>query len=108
MESFDKQTENYIKELKKTAIYKTYKDSLAALKKDEEMWEKVREYRKKREELQKNSSSEELYEKADWFEKDYAFVYENKQAREFLEAEVALCRLIQDICFSITKSLDFE
>ena len=31
-----------------------------------------------------------------------------EQAKEFLEAEVALCRLVQDICFKLTQSLDFE
>ena len=33
---------------------------------------------------------------------------ELSQAKEFLEAEVALCRLVQDICFKLTQSLDFE
>ncbi|MCR4929415.1 MAG: YlbF family regulator [Lachnospiraceae bacterium] len=108
MDGFDKLTENYIKELKKTQTYKTYRDKLNALKKDEEMWNKVSEYRKKREELQNNTPSEELYDKADWFEREHAYIYDNKQAKEFLEAEVALCRLVQDICFKLTQSLDFE
>ena len=108
MDGFDKLTENYIKELKKTQTYKTYRDKLTALKKDEEMWEKVSDYRKKRQELQQNTSSEELYDKADWFERDHAYIYENKQAREFLEAEVALCKLVQDICFRLTSSIEFE
>lgn len=108
MESFDKLTEVYIEDLKKTPTYKTYKDKLKALKKDDEMWEKVKEYRNKRFELQKNTSPEELYDKADWFERDHAYIYENKQAREFLEAEVALCKLVQDICFRLTSSIEFE
>lgn len=108
MDGFDKITDNYIKELKKTKTYKQYKDKLAALKKDEEMWGKVQEYRNKRMELQNNSSPAELYDKEDWFERDYAYIYENKQAREFLEAEVALCRLVQDICYNLTASLEFE
>ena len=34
MESFDKLTEIYIEDLKKTPAYKTYRDKLKALKKD--------------------------------------------------------------------------
>lgn len=108
MESFDKLTEIYIEDLKKTPTYKQYRDKLKALKKDDEMWEKVTEYKNKRFELLANCSSDELYDKADWFERDYAYIYENKQAREYLEAEAALCRLIQDICFKLTKSIEFE
>jgi hypothetical protein len=72
------------------------------------MWEKVKEYRNKRFELQKNTPADELYDKADWFEREHAYIYENKQAREFLEAEVALCKLMQDICFRLTSSIEFE
>lgn len=108
MESFDKLTDNFIKDLKKTPTYKQYRDKLTALKKDEEMWEKVSDYRRKRFELQQNSSSSELYDKADWFEKEHAYIYENKQAREFLEAEVALCRLVQDVCFKLAQSVEFD
>ena len=74
MESFDKLTEIYIEDLKKTPAYKTYRDKLKALKKDDEMWEKVKEYRNKRFELQKNTSGEELYDKADWFEREHAYI----------------------------------
>ena len=108
MDGFDKTTESFIKELKKTKTYRQYKDKLAALKKDEEMWAKVLEYRNKRMELQNNSSQDELYDKADWFEREYAYIYENKQAKEFLEAEIALCRLVQDISYKLVQSLEFE
>ena len=108
MDGFDKLTDDYLKELKKSPVFKQYRDKYTALKKDEEMWEKVFEYRKLRHELQKNTSPDELYDKADWFERDHAYIYENKQAKEFLEAEVAMCRLVQDICLKITQSMDFE
>ena len=108
MDGFDKLIDDYLKELKKSPTFKQYREKYAALKKDEEMWEKVSAYRKQRHELQKNTPADELYDKADWFERDNAYIYENKQAREFLEAEVAACRLVQDICLKITQSMDFE
>ena len=108
MDGFDKVTENYIKELKKSEVYKQYKDKLNALKKDEEMWNKVTEYKNKRYDLIKNTSGDELFDKADWFEKDYAYIYENKAAKEYLDAEVAICKLVQDTCFKITQAIELE
>jgi len=108
MDDFDKLTENYIKELKKTDVYRQYKERLTELKKDEEMWEKVSKYREQRFDLINNTAPDELYDKADWFERDNAFIYDDIKARGFLDAEVALCRTVQDICLKITEEMDFE
>ena len=108
MDGFDKITEAYIKELKKTATCQRYKDKLKALKKDEELYKKVNEYRNKRFELQKNLNPDELYDQSDRLEREYAFLYDNPVSAGYLDAEVALCRMIQDISMKITQSVDFE
>ena len=108
MDGFEILTENYIKELKKTAIYKQYREKLTNLKKDEEMWKKVSEYKQRRFEFEKNTSGDELFDKADGFERDNAFIFENKAAREYLEAEVALCKMVREIYYTITQSIEFE
>ena len=108
MESFDKLTEIYIEDLKKTPTYKQYRDKLKALKIDDEMWEKVTEYKNKRFELQKNLNPDELYDQSDRLEREYAFLYDNPVSAGYLDAEVAICKLVQDTCLKITQAIELE
>lgn len=108
MSELDRITEAYVKEVRKSKTYQKYKERLNALKKDEELYKKVEEYRTKRYEMQKNTPAHELYDKADYLEREYAYLYDNQLSARFLESEVALCRMIQDICFKIAQSIDFD
>ena len=108
MDGFGKITDSYVQELKKSKTFQRYKDKYNALKKDEELLNKTKEYQKKRYELQRNSNADELYDKSDSLEREYAFLYENPVSRDYLYAEVAVCRMVQEICLKITQVVDIE
>ena len=49
-----------------------------------------------------------MYDKADRIRQEYADVFNNQDAKKFLDAEVAICRMVQDISIKIAEAIDFE
>ena len=48
------------------------------------------------------------FDKLDHFEKEYENFRQQPLVADFLAAELALCRMMQDIFSDITEALDFE
>ena len=101
-------TEKYIREIKETEIYKQYSHQLGKIKQDPALFEKVNEYRFRNFEIQNSSQGQELFEKMDAFEKEYEKFREDPVVDDFLCAELAFCRLMQEANAYITEALDFE
>lgn len=108
MNGFNNEINDFVDKVKKSEVYEEYRRTLDELKKDPELYTRVEEYRKQRANMQNFSNAEELYERADLFEKENEWLKKIPAAAEFLEAELALCRMVQDICLKITEALDFE
>lgn len=108
MQGFKKITDDYINELKKTTEYLEYRSSLEEVKKNEELWRRVEEYRRRRTDFQNFSNNDDMYDKADRIRQEYADVFNNPVAKKFLDSEVAICRMVQDISVKIAEAIDFE
>jgi len=65
-------------------------------------------FRAKNYEIQNNSKAEVLYLGIDTIEREIADLRANPLVDEFLEAELALCRMIQDINWKLIGALDFD
>ncbi len=98
----------FVKSIKETEIYKRYNFQLERIKEEPELFEKVNEFRKRNFELQNTSHVDELFDKMDGFEREYEQFCENPLVDDFLAAELAFCRMMQEIDIFITKELDFE
>ena len=72
-----------------------------------EIAERVTEYRKKNFALQNGTSNNKIDELRE-LENEYGEVLKNTLIREFLNAELILCRTIQNINEIIAEKLDFE
>lgn len=94
--------------LHETKVYQEYLDAKEALKQDKERWETLQQYRKKRYEIQQLAGGDELYERMESFVLEEQQYRLNPQVAAFLDAELALCRMMQEIFFSMVDSLDFE
>jgi cell fate (sporulation/competence/biofilm development) regulator YlbF (YheA/YmcA/DUF963 family) len=92
--------------LKESAEYRTYLQAKEKVKAFPELKREIDEYRKRNYELQ--SKSEIEFESIEEFEKEYEALLENPLAADFLAAELAFCRMMQEISFQITESFDFE
>ncbi|MBP3604266.1 MAG: YlbF family regulator [Lachnospiraceae bacterium] len=98
----------YTQAIKETEIYKNYYNRLAVLKQNPETLAKVNEFRQRNYELQRNYRQDELLQKLEAFEKEYEDLMENPIVDDFLQAELAFCRMMQDVENLVTEKLDFE
>lgn len=90
-----------------TPEYRQYEETLKQLKKDEPLFKRVTEYRERNFALQQ-SDSEDLMDMLDALTNEYEDVINIELASEFLEAEVALCRLVQNFQRDVIAGLNFE
>ncbi len=94
--------------LHETKVYQEYLKAKEEVKKDKERWETLQQYRKKRYEMQQLADGDELYERVEAFEREEQQYRTNPTVAAFLDAELALCRMMQEIFLSMVDSLDFE
>ena len=73
-----------------------------------ELEQQVMDYRRKTYELQNSQNTAGLYEAVDQFEKDYKEFRKNPYVSEYLASELALCRIVQQINWTLIEGLDFE
>lgn len=102
--------DEFIGKLKNTRVYQEYEKQKKRIKENQELKQQVDEFRRRSYELQMRNYSENLYDEMDRFQKEYEEFREIPQVHDFLEAELALCRMIQNITGSIAEAVlqDFE
>lgn len=67
----------------------------------------LNEYRKQNYELQ-NSGRQNLYWEVDKLDEEFPSLKDNAYAQEYLAAELALCRIFQQINWKLVDSLEFD
>ena len=100
--------EVFVEKLKDTSEYKNYVRQKEKVKAHPELKAQIDEYRKMVFEVQSLADENEIYDKMEQFENEYAEFGEDPLVNDFLEAELALCRLVQEIEEVITDALNFE
>lgn len=101
-------SKKFVKAVKETEIYKKYYFQVEKIKKMPELYEQVNEFRRRNYEIQNTAQVDELFDKMDAFEKEYEEFRENPIVDDFLRAELAFCRLMQDVSVFIMEELDFQ
>lgn len=86
--------------------YLEYKKQLDQVKQFPELKEKIDEYRRRNYELQ--YSPDLAFDKIDRFEREYRKFREDPLVSDFLTAELALCRLLQNINDRLMETISFE
>ena len=92
--------------IKESEEYLEYTRAKEKVKEFPELKALIDEYRRRNYELQNDENIE--FEKVEEFEKEYAGLWEEPLAADFLTAELAFCRMMQEVSLRITESLDFE
>lgn len=103
-----KETHAFVERLRSADVYQEYLEAKENIKKDPELYSQVNEFRMKNFDLQHNTSEENLMDALDAFEEEYEDFRANPLVDAFLSAELALCRMLQDIYEQITDELNFE
>lgn len=96
----------YIDAIKSSEEYMDYTREKNKVKQFPELKAQIDEYRRRNYEMQ--NSDDTAYENIEAFEKEYEKLWEEPLAADFLAAELAFCRMMQEINLKITESLDFE
>ena len=86
--------------------YLAYQEELTRVKQYPELKIQLDEYRKHRFLLQ--NSDDYAFDKLEKFEGEFKEFRENPLVESFLTAELAFCRMMQDIDTRITEALHFE
>ena len=105
--NLDEAIDNFIGFLKDTDIYKEYRSALEGLNKDPELKRRVDDFRQRNYNFQQ-SEDIDLNEYDQFRSEMVGFRASDQRVDAFLDAELALCRMIQDVSYRITEALDFE
>ena len=73
-----------------------------------ELERQITEFRKKNYELQNSNGEVDLYEETDRMEREYREFRKNPMVQEYLSAENSLCKIVEQINWTLIKELDFE
>ena len=89
-------------------VYREYRRQSERVDNAGDMREKIDEYRVRNFELQNSVQTEDLLDKLDDFEREYEKFREDPLVEEFLDAELAFCRMMQEIDVKLAEAMDFE
>ncbi len=107
-DAFIQATDNYIQVLKDTQAYQNYCKIKTEVQAEEGLWQQLCDYRKRRYEFQTMTNPEELFDRADAFEREFREWKKNPKVMAFLDAELALCRMLQESNMRIVEAVQFE
>ena len=94
--------------VKESEVYREYRRQSERVDNAGDMREKIDEYRVRNFELQNSVQTEDLLDKLDDFEREYEKFREDPLVEEFLYAELAFCRMMQEIDVKLAEAMDFE
>lgn len=103
-----KALEQLAQAIKDSDIYREYRRQSEKVDNTGDMREKIDEYRVRNFELQNSVQTEDLLDKLDAFEREYEKFREDPLVEEFLDAELAFCRMMHEIDVKLAEAMDFE
>lgn len=101
-------TKAFAATIQDSATYKEYWNQRERIKKQPELYDKVNEYRQKNFDLQNEPDSVDLFDRMEAFEREYADLRSNSLVEDFLQAELAFCRMMQEVNVLLAAEIDFE
>lgn len=106
MSKIDNALEHLIECILESEEYREYDARRNQIKKYPVLKARADEFRERNFRLQ--MSNENAFDKMDQLEKEYADVIENPIVSEFMAAELAFCRMMQEINLCLTEAIHFE
>lgn len=100
--------DKYIEAILETDSYKEYALQRDKLLKQPELYEKVKEFRMKNYLIQTRKEGDDLLNAIDDLQREYESISEIPLVAEFLAAELAFCRMMQELNNKIVDALEFD
>lgn len=108
MNEIDKAVEELLIVIRQSKEYVEYRYQLEKIKMQPELRSQIDAFREENFHLQNSTPSDQMLQKLEQFEEKYAGLRENPLVNDFLTAEIAFCRRMQEVNFKITEGLQFE
>ena len=98
----------FVSAVKQSKEYMEYEMQLTKMKMQPELYEKVNEFRQKNFVIQNTEDSEKLMDRMEELDREYEELRSIPLVEDFLEAETAFCRLMQEVNMFVIKELNFQ
>lgn len=110
MAQFDRELEAFIEAVKNTEAFIEYEKQKERIKAYPDLQVRLNEFRERNYRLQTSQNTAELFEEIDKFTIEYEAFREIPMIHNFLEKELAYCRMIQQIHGRLLEAFaaDFE
>ena len=105
-ENVNQAVEQMVQAIRNTDAYLEYQKQLARVKEQSELKRQIDEFRTRNFELQ--TSKDTNFDKLDQCTRENAAFRENPLVSDFLAAELAFCRMMQEIGLYVTDQMHFE
>lgn len=102
------ETREFVQKIKKTDTYNRYIAVLKELENNPELQAQVDDYRMKNYEMQMSVPEDRIMEETEKFERQYEWLRANPLADRFLAAELAFCRMMQEVSAIIDEEIQGE
>lgn len=106
MKETEKIINDFTERLKQTEEYKLYVKKRSRVQEYPGLREEINEFRRRNYMLQKSEG--ELFDEIDAFEREYEEFRANPVVEEYLQAELAVCRMMQEIYAEIAEAVDLD
>ena len=100
-------TEKYAERIRSTDVYRTYQEQLSLLRQKPEKYQRVNEFRRKNYELQQ-SEGRDIDERIEALAEEMEKFREDPVVDDFFRAELAFCRMMQEINLRVTEAINFD
>lgn len=100
--------DDLIVSIRTTQEYQDYQTAKGEIKKRPDLKNRLDEFRRKNFEVQNSDEKDGLFEKMEALEQEYGEFWSNPFVEDFLDSELAFCRMVQEIYRKITDALEFE
>ena len=100
--------DKYIEAILATPMYQEYVLQRDKLLKQPVLYEKVKEFRTKNYIIQTRKEGDDLLNSMEDLQREYESIRENPLVEDFLAAELAFCRMMQELNNKVADALNFE
>lgn len=105
-ENVNQAVEQMVQAIRNTDAYMEYRRQLGRIKEQPELKKQIDDFRTRNFELQ--TSKDTNFDKIDQFTRENEAFRENPLGSDFLAAELAFCRMMQEIGLYVTDQMKFE
>lgn len=108
MEEITKNIEELLTAIKRSEIYVEYKKQEAVLDQNPELKERVNQFRANNFQMQSEAGRDNLFHVVEKLSHESAELRKVPEVNAYLDAELALCKLMQIVCRDLTDGIDMH